>query len=112
VLRADTIARAVEVQSDGPDAVLFLPTRFGLGFMLPPALAPSAPPAAFGHPGAGGSLAFGDPEARVGFAYVMNRMRLDLEDRRADSLVAAVYGALGGALGGTSRSAGPSLHRT
>jgi CubicO group peptidase (beta-lactamase class C family) len=94
VLRAETVARATEVQSDGPDAVLFLPTRFGLGFMLPPALAPSAPATAFGHPGAGGSLAFADPAADIGFAYVMNRMRLDLEDRRADSLVAALYQAL------------------
>ena len=46
--------------------------------------------------GAGGSLAFADPEARVGFAYVMNRMgpRI-LLDPRAIALVDAVYGCLG-----------------
>jgi len=94
-LRADTVDRACEVQSEGPDAVLFLPTRFGLGFMLPPALAASAGATAFGHPGAGGSLAFADRAHGLGFGYVMNRMTLAAAgDPRADALVAAVYRAL------------------
>ena len=41
------IAAACAVQSDGPDAVLLLPTRFGTGFMLPPALSLTARPDAF-----------------------------------------------------------------
>ena len=31
---------------------------------------------AFGHPGAGGCLAFADPENAISFAYVMNQMEV------------------------------------
>jgi CubicO group peptidase (beta-lactamase class C family) len=31
---------------------------------------------AYGHPGAGGSMAYADPEKRLAFAYVMNQMEL------------------------------------
>ena len=48
---------------------------------------------AFGHPGAGGSLAFGDPENGVAFAYVMNQMELGvLPGEKALGLVRALYG--------------------
>jgi len=91
LLRPETVAAACTTQSEGGDAVLYLPTRFGLGFMLPPALCPSAGGSAFGHPGAGGSLALGDRAHGVGFAYVMNRMSLATAgDPRADRLVAAL----------------------
>jgi CubicO group peptidase (beta-lactamase class C family) len=63
---------------------------FGLGFIAGDKLSPSS----FGHPGAGGSIAFGDLDARVGFAYVPNRMARD-EDERARSLIYAVRTALG-----------------
>ncbi len=33
---------------------------------------------AFGHPGAGGSHAFADPESGISFAYVMNQMNLSV----------------------------------
>jgi CubicO group peptidase (beta-lactamase class C family) len=95
LLRPETIARATAVQSDGPDQVLVLPTRFGLGFMLQPMLDPGAGPRAFGHPGAGGSLAFADPDARLGFGYVTTRMKFDLEgDERTRGLVRALYESL------------------
>jgi CubicO group peptidase (beta-lactamase class C family) len=94
-LRPETVALARSVQADGPDAVLMLPTRFGLGFMLPPALSLAAAPTAFGHPGAGGSLGFADPEAELGFGYVMNQMQLGTTgDPRSRGLVEAVYAAL------------------
>jgi CubicO group peptidase (beta-lactamase class C family) len=95
VLRPETVARATAVQSEGADRVLFLPTRFGSGFMLQPMLAPDAGPRSFGHTGAGGSLGFADPEARVGFGYVTTKMKFDLGgDARTQGLVRAVYRSL------------------
>lgn len=92
LLRPDTLARATAPEVDGPDRVIGMPTRFGLGFMLPPVLCPSCPPTAFGHAGAGGSLGFADPAAELGFGYVMNQMQLGLTgDERAASLAKAVY---------------------
>ena len=92
LLRPETVAAACVPQSEGGDAVLYLPTRFGLGFMLPPALGPSAAPSTFGHPGAGGSLALGDPERGIGFAYVMNRMGFHLfSDPRELSVRQALF---------------------
>jgi CubicO group peptidase (beta-lactamase class C family) len=100
LLGPETLAVARAVRADGPDAVLMLPTRFGTGFMLPPVLAPTGGPAAFGHPGAGGSLGLGDAEAEIGFGYVMNRMQLGVTgDPRAACLVEAVYTSLGASLG-------------
>jgi CubicO group peptidase (beta-lactamase class C family) len=76
LLAADVLAEARRVHSDGPDRVLLQDSRFGLGFMRStPTLPAGLGPEGFGHAGAGGSLAFADPEARVGFAFLMNRMR-------------------------------------
>lgn len=92
LLARDTVARAARETSSGSDAVIFLPTRFGEGFMLPPTLSPACPEGSFGHPGAGGSLGFADPAAGIGFGYVMNQMQMGLVgDPRAAALVAATY---------------------
>lgn len=92
LLEASTVELARTVQSDGTDRVLGLPTRFGLGFALPPMLGAPCPAGAFGHPGAGGSLGFADPERGVAFGYVMNQMKLGLAgDERSEGLVKALY---------------------
>ena len=79
----------------GPDAVIFHETCFGLGYALQPSLAPGAGPNSFGHPGAGGALAFADPDAQLGFSYVMNAMQLNMEgDPRSMALVKAAYECL------------------
>jgi CubicO group peptidase (beta-lactamase class C family) len=98
VLGPEGIARCHAELSHGPDLVLQVSTRFGHGFMLPqdrPDARIGANPRVFGHPGAGGSLGFADPDARIGFGYVMNRMGPHiLLDPRAIALVDAVYDAL------------------
>jgi CubicO group peptidase (beta-lactamase class C family) len=69
---------------------------FSAGFMKDPRDAvrrlfgPSA--AAFGHPGAGGSHAFADPENKIAFAYVMNQMEQSvLPNEKSLRLVEATY---------------------
>jgi CubicO group peptidase (beta-lactamase class C family) len=90
------IERCYTEQSKGQDAVLPLTTRFGLGFMLSQPGAQLGPnPHAFGHPGAGGSLGFADPDAKVGFGYVMNQMGNEpLLDVRPAALIDAIYKSL------------------
>jgi CubicO group peptidase (beta-lactamase class C family) len=57
---------------------------------------PGVGPRAFGHAGAGGSLAFADSEAGLAFGYVMNQMQLGMTgDQRTATLVAATYSSLG-----------------
>ena len=73
---------------------LYAPT-LALGFMTPTPSMPLSGPGAFGHPGAGGSLGFADPEAGIGFGYIANRMSSDGRDARAAVLVAAIVDCLG-----------------
>ncbi len=97
VLGPQAIERANTEHAFGTDAVLApLVTRFGLGFFLTQPMIPFGPnPRAFGHPGAGGSVAFADPDARLGFAYVMNQMQVGLAgDARGFGLIFEVYDAL------------------
>jgi CubicO group peptidase (beta-lactamase class C family) len=90
------IERCFTEQSKGPDAVLPLTTRFSLGFMLSqPGTKMGPNPRTFGHPGAGGSLGFADPDAKVGFGYVMNQMSTEpLLDQRPAALIDAIYASL------------------
>ena len=49
-------------------------------------------PQAFGHPGAGGSHAFADPENRIAFAYVMNQMEQTLlPNEKSMRLIDTIY---------------------
>jgi CubicO group peptidase (beta-lactamase class C family) len=96
VLTPESIVRCHSEQSRGMDAVLPIVTRFGLGFMMSLPGAELGPnPRAFGHPGAGGSLGYADPDAKVGFGYVMNRMGMSiLVDARVKRLIDALYQSL------------------
>ncbi|MET7615907.1 serine hydrolase domain-containing protein [Streptomyces sp. NPDC005408] len=88
-----TLARTEE--SAGPDRVLVVPTRLGLGFMLHGPACPLLGPGSFGHPGRGGSLGFADPESGIALGYVTNGLRKGVTaDPRAQALIRAVRSAL------------------
>jgi CubicO group peptidase (beta-lactamase class C family) len=94
----ETFARltAPPVMPGGLDVVLGVPSYFSLGFLRPgPMVSFGSNERAFGAPGAGGSFAFADPDARLGFAYVMNKLDFYLEnDPRERALRDAVYRAI------------------
>jgi CubicO group peptidase (beta-lactamase class C family) len=96
LLAPETIARATEVRSSGTDCVIGQPLSFGLGFALEPTFGPVPGPRTFGHSGAGGSVAFADPDAGITFAYVMNQMQLSMteQDPRAQRLIDATYASI------------------
>ncbi|MFC5654722.1 serine hydrolase domain-containing protein [Streptomyces nogalater] len=91
----DTMELARTERSAGPDRVLVVGTRFGLGYMLHGAASPLLSPGSFGHPGRGGALGFADPESGIAFGYVTNGFRASVTaDPRAQALVRAVRTAL------------------
>lgn len=55
------------------------PVKFSLGFMKPGELVEFGSDAAFGAPGAGGSMGLADPTVGLGYGYVTNKMGMDLE---------------------------------
>ena len=82
--------------ADGQDRVFEIPTAFSAGLMKDSRdarhriLGPSRN--AFGHPGAGGSHAFADPENNISFTYVMNQMeRTVLPNEKSLRLVDELY---------------------
>jgi CubicO group peptidase (beta-lactamase class C family) len=91
-----TIAQMTTTLASGMDRVFQIPTAFSAGFMKDPPepgrriFGPS--PLAFGHPGAGGSHAFADPEHGISFAYVMNQMEQSLlPNEKSLRLIEALY---------------------
>jgi CubicO group peptidase (beta-lactamase class C family) len=90
-----TVELARREASAGPDRVLVVPTRFGLGYMLHSSASPLLRPGSFGHPGRGGALGFADPESGIAFGYVTNGFHKSVPaDPRAQALVGAVRTAL------------------
>jgi CubicO group peptidase (beta-lactamase class C family) len=92
----EALAWMTTTMSDGIDRVFQIPTAFSAGFMKDSRdvsrrmFGPSA--TSFGHPGAGGSQAFGDPENKIAFAYAMNQMEQSvLPNEKALRLVDAIY---------------------
>ena len=95
LLPAEVLNEAASEVSMGDDFVLGRVSRFGHGFQLPiPERRFGPNDEAFGHYGAGGSVGFCDPIARVGFGYVMNQMGPRWQNPRNRALIEALYQSL------------------
>lgn len=80
----ERIALMSAVQVDTPDRVLFMAIPKSIGFMNGGAVggvsgATGPRRTAFGHPGAGGSIAFADPEVGLSVAVTINKMQNSLQ---------------------------------
>jgi CubicO group peptidase (beta-lactamase class C family) len=95
VVSGAALAAATQEQVYGEDLVLNRPSRFGLGFQLThPERRLGNGPRCFGHFGAGGSVGFCDPDARLAFAYVTNQMGPRWRNPRNKALTDACYASL------------------
>ncbi len=83
---SDVIDWMKDSQSMADDKVLITPTHFTCGFQKDPLDSHDQKIrhnygrslSAFGHPGAGGIHAFGDPDSGISFGYTMNQMSLSV----------------------------------
>ncbi|MEU7314373.1 serine hydrolase domain-containing protein [Streptomyces sp. NPDC007083] len=86
-----TLAQARAMDADGPDRVLVVNTRFGLGYMLHGSACPLLGAGSFGHPGRGGSLGFADPETATSFGYTTGTLHRSVtSDPRPQALIRAL----------------------
>jgi len=85
----------------GNDLILNTPTKFSCGFQFDPVDSfgkkirshYGISNNAFGHPGAGGSHGFGDPDSGVSLSYTMNQMELAvLPNEKCLSIIRALFG--------------------
>ncbi len=91
LLEPQLLAELTREHAVGEDKTLLTRTRFGLGCMLDQPDVANATygmgARAFGHPGAGGSIGFADPERDVAFGFVTNNLGpFVLMDPRAHKL--------------------------
>ncbi len=97
LLSSDAIDTIFEPQSDGVDLVLGVPLRFGVGFALPePKTIPYLPSGRICFWGGwGGSMIIMDPDRRLTFAYMMNRMAPGIiGSSRAETYLRAMYSCI------------------
>jgi CubicO group peptidase (beta-lactamase class C family) len=96
LLSDSTFSNAISEQWAETELVLGRPYRMSLGYLLNNDFIRMGPnPRTFGHHGVGGSIGFGDPDARLGFAYATNKMHARLDNGpRAARLIEAAYASL------------------
>ncbi len=83
------------MQTREPDRILGAPIAKGMGYFLglPET---GGEPAAFGHNGSGGSVAFADPRRGLAFAYMRSRLSGGPGDSAAQRIAATVREAVDG----------------
>jgi len=95
LMRLSTIEKAIEEQCYKTDLVLGMRVRYGLGFGLRSKEMPVGPnPRTFFWSGAGGSVTVMDLDARLSWAYVMNKMSFEAPDPRSLGISQALYASL------------------
>ncbi|WP_344800353.1 serine hydrolase domain-containing protein [Litoribacillus peritrichatus] len=97
ILKPETLNLCWSETVRGYDPVLRTDTRFSTGFMMSQEsrLAKFGGTRSFGHPGAGGSIGFADPDKALGFGFIHNLMGpYILVDPRAEALIEAAYDCL------------------
>ncbi|MFX1535098.1 MAG: serine hydrolase domain-containing protein [Promethearchaeota archaeon] len=93
LLSLSTIEKAIEEQFNGRDLLLG-PIRWGLGFGLKDDKIPFGS-RSFYWGGAGGSSVVMDPDTKMSFAYVMNKMNFSLtKDPRVNRIAEALISSL------------------
>ena len=90
-----TIEKAIEEQCYDTDLVTGMPTRYGLGFGLNSQEMPLSPNSrVFWWAGMGGSMVVMDLDARLSWAYVMNKMAAGILDMRGAGMAQVLYASL------------------
>ena len=85
-------APAIQPTQGFRDEVMKGEVQFSLGLMKSTPNFSFGSPGSFGHPGAGGSLGFADPEAQIGYGYIPNRKGVGFSgDPRDVALRRALY---------------------
>ncbi|MBB5985889.1 serine hydrolase [Sphingobium lignivorans] len=97
LLSRDGLERMIEEQHNQTELLQERPYHQALGVLLntPEAVYMGPNPRSFGHHGIGGSIGFGDPDARIGFSYCCNKLHsVGDNGPRARRLIDALYSAL------------------
>ena len=98
LLSKDQLERMITEQHNQVELLQDRPYHQALGVLLntPEAVYMGPNMRSFGHHGLGGSIGFGDPDAKLGFSYCCNQMHAVGDNGpRARRLIDAVYGVLG-----------------
>ena len=93
LLSPQTIERVFEVQAEGPDLVLSVPVRWGIGYALPMTSAPAIPDGRVcWWSGYGGAIVVNDLDRRTTFAYTPNKLAIHtVASPRTDAYVRTLY---------------------